>query len=523
MRPIVFFRLSNLFVLSPLFAGMASAAFASAQTQQPNQPAHAASHTPAITAKINSLAHRVLEAGVKLNALDGDGLKPWHLKMDFQFVENGTPKPVSGTMEEWSTGAYQWKRTYTGDEPRLRGSEWSVSRTERYRSKPGRDGFNTAWPNLRIARPVVAPLYQAANVKPDYEMDIKRVQTAGISLNCVSVADPSRYADKSNPDWLFPTWCFDGDMRLRLVSTSDTTVQFDDFQSFQNRAVARDVKVILNGKLETEMKVSLLEPLAEANAELVKPDKDVLTEPYTIEPGFPPPESVFELGASIPISHSGLPYRGTVMVPVVIHKDGSVKMNRESFNMLDPMSLAVVDAVELAVNKWKYKPYLVDGQPVEVAISIPYVLDGKPFVPSYERPKPAPGDFSSAYDPQRDPEKDLAMAEAQAKSANKRILLEVGGTWCIWCRTLDEFFTDHKDLREQRDAGFVLMKVNMSAINENGGFLSRYPKIPGYPWLFVLDADGKLLKSEDTNELEGGINGYSAKSIKDFLWQWGAK
>ena len=140
-----------------------------------------------------------------------------------------------------------------------------------------------------------------------------------------------------------------------------------------------------------------------------------------------------------------------------------------------------------------------------------------------ERPKPAPGDFSSAYDPQRDPEKDLAMAEAQAKTAKKRILLEVGGTWCIWCRTLDEFFADRKDLREQRDAGFVLMKVNMSAINENSPFLSRYPKIPGYPWIFVLDADGKLLKSEDTNELEGGVNGYSAKSIKDFLWKWAAQ
>jgi hypothetical protein len=82
---------------------------------------------------------------------------------------------------------------------------------------------------------------------------------------------------------------------------------------------------------------------------------------------------------------------------------------------------------------------------------------------------------------------------------------------------------DHKDLREMRDANFVLIKVNMSAINENSLFLSRYPKIPGYPWLFVLDTDGRLLKSEDTNELEGGVNGYSARSIRDFLWQWKAQ
>jgi hypothetical protein len=47
----------------------------------------------------------------------------------------------------------------------------------------------------------------------------------------------------------------------------------------------------------------------------------------------------------------------------------------------------VRDAIEHAVNKWKYKPYLVDGQPVEVGITIPYALGTKNFVPSYEKAK----------------------------------------------------------------------------------------------------------------------------------------
>jgi hypothetical protein len=526
MHSNVSLRLQRLAVHSPLLAGIASAALTFGQAAPPSQPAQSASHLPPVTAKLNALAHRVLNTGVKSNALDGDGLKPWHLKMDFQFVEAGMPKPVSGTMEEWATGPYQWKRTYTGAEPRLNGSEWSVSRTERYRTKPGGTGFNTAWANLRVARPVIAPLYQAANVKPDFEMEIKRVGTSGIMLNCVSVADPSRYADQADPDWLFPTWCFDGDMHLRLVSAGATSVQFDDIQAFQNHAVARDVRVIVDGKLTTEMKVSLLEPLAEADAERVKPDKDALSEPYTIEPGFPMPESVYEAAASLPIAPSGFPYQGVIGVPILILKDGSVKIEKGMGNPAVRVELR--DAVELAVNKWKYKPYMVDGQPVEVAITASYVLNGKPFVPSYERPKPplvttSPEDFSSAYDPKRDPFKDLAMAEAQAKPANKRILIDVGGDWCIWCKTLDKFFADHADLRQQRDASFVLMKVNMSAINENYAFLSQYPKIPGYPWLFVLDSDGKLLKSEDTNELENGADGYAAKPIKDFLSKWKAE
>jgi hypothetical protein len=505
-----------------LLTGVSLATSSLGQDAPPTQTDQPPSHTPPVTAKISALAHRVLNAGLKANALDGDDLQPWHLKADFQVVLAGTPKPAAGTLEVWSTGRYQWKRAYIGALPQFNGIEWSVSQTERYRTKPGQSGFQTAWLNLRVTRPVIAPLYQAANIKRDFDMNIQRVNTGGLVLNCVSVADPSRYADQTDPDWLFPTMGFDGDMHLRLVSASDTTVQFDDIQIFQNRAVARDVKVIVKGNLIAEMKVSLLEPLAATDAAGVKPDKGAAVEPYTIEPGSPRPESVYEVGASLPIRPDGLPYSGVFPFPVLIHKDGSVKANPEGVSFA---LRALSDALELAISKWKYKPYMVDGQPVEVAIIIPYILNGKPFVPSYDRPKPtpvttSPEDFSSAYDPKRDPKKDLAMAEAQARPGKKRILLDVGGDWCIWCKYLDNFFADHADIRELRDENYVLMKVNMSAMNENYAFLSQYPNIPGYPWLFVLDSDGKLLKSENTDELENGANGYSAQRIKQFLSAW---
>jgi len=59
------------------------------------------------------------------------------------------------------------------------------------------------------------------------------VNTAGVALNCVSVPDPKRYAEETNPDWLFATMCFDPDMHLRLTVAGDTSVQFEDLQPFQ--------------------------------------------------------------------------------------------------------------------------------------------------------------------------------------------------------------------------------------------------------------------------------------------------
>jgi hypothetical protein len=499
-------------------------------------------HHPVVSAKINGLAHRLLETALKTNALTGDDLKPFHLKIDFQVIEPRIPKPVSGSLEEWYVGPHQWRRAYQGGTPDLNGTEWSVSRFEHYQTKPGESGFSYYALNLRVARPVVNPMYQATNIHPDYDLTVSRINTAGVALNCISVPDAKRYAADTNPDWLFATMCFDADTRLRLTVAGDTSVQFDDLQPFQGRAVARDVKVIQRGNLIAAMKITLLEPLENATPELVRPAKNAVAQPYIIEPGFPAPEPVYQVGAHVPLGNDGMPLRGSVSIPILIRRDGSVKVRQDEiapiysgpltpnarYSQMYSKFQGLKDALVVAVGQWKYKPNIVDGQLVEVGLTVVYVLDGKPFVPAYERPKPAdshtpPDDFASVYDPKRDPQKDLELAETAAARAHKRILMEVGGDWCIWCKRLDQFFTQNTDLRAARDASFVTLKVNMSPQNENYAFLHRFPEILGYPFIFVLDANGKLLGTENTNDLENGSTGYDPGRVKKFLSTWQPK
>jgi len=79
----------------------------------------------------------------------------------------------------------------------------------------------------------------------------------------------------------------------------------------------------------------------------------------------------------------------------------------------------------------------------------------------------------------------------------------------------------NKDLSEGLHKGFLVVKVNWSKENKNEAVLSRYPKIPGYPHLFVLDRNGKLLHSQDTSELESG-KGYDHARVTAFLKKWGS-
>ena len=126
------------------------------------------------------------------------------------------------------------------------------------------------------------------------------------------------------------------------------------------------------------------------------------------------------------------------------------------------------------------------------------------------------------YDPARNADQDIRGALAEARRTGRNVLVEVGGTWCIWCRIMDNFFHEHADLADLREKNYVLVFVNFSPDNKNEAVLSRYPKVAGYPHLFVLDNEGKLLQSQDTSVLEEG-RGYNEERMRAFLVKWAPK
>jgi thiol:disulfide interchange protein len=127
----------------------------------------------------------------------------------------------------------------------------------------------------------------------------------------------------------------------------------------------------------------------------------------------------------------------------------------------------------------------------------------------------------NVYDPSRNPAEDLA-ATVQLVSEQptpRRILLQVGGDWCGWCKRLDRFVVEDQDVAEMLHENYIIMKVNYSDENPNKEFLAQYPEVPGYPHLYVLEGDGTLLQSQGTAELESGES-YSRDAVLEFLNLW---
>ncbi len=123
------------------------------------------------------------------------------------------------------------------------------------------------------------------------------------------------------------------------------------------------------------------------------------------------------------------------------------------------------------------------------------------------------------YDVQRDPQEDLENAVKAANRSGKRIILDVGGDWCIWCHKLDSVFAQNPNLNAYLKNHFILVKINYSKENKNEAFLSEFPKVTGYPHLFILNSDGMLLHSQNTAELEKGRR-HDPQKVEAFLHAW---
>jgi len=128
-------------------------------------------------------------------------------------------------------------------------------------------------------------------------------------------------------------------------------------------------------------------------------------------------------------------------------------------------------------------------------------------------------DSLQRFDPTRNPNEDLKAAVELANNTNKRIILDVGGEWCIWCHRIDAFIHNSNEINSLLEENFIVLKINYSKENKNEKFLSQYPQVAGYPHFFVLDKDGKLLHSQNTGELEKDKD-YDKDKFIAFLNKW---
>lgn len=145
-------------------------------------------------------------------------------------------------------------------------------------------------------------------------------------------------------------------------------------------------------------------------------------------------------------------------------------------------------------------------------------------------PKPdEPNKKSALYDPKADARTQVETAAATAKRNSARVLIMFGFEACGWCHKLHALFEQNAEIRGVLRSGYVLVLVDTQAphasevLKECAAALPREenPKAFGFPFLAVLDGDGKVLTAQPTEPLEEG-KAHNPARVKEFLDRWAA-
>lgn len=116
------------------------------------------------------------------------------------------------------------------------------------------------------------------------------------------------------------------------------------------------------------------------------------------------------------------------------------------------------------------------------------------------------------YDLAADGQALLDAALARARAENKRVLVTIGGNWCIWCHKLHRLFRGDPAIRARLAASYVEVLLDTVAHEAVVSKLAPDPK-DGVPFLFVLASSGEVLARQETGSLEQGPRHDPAKVL----------
>jgi TonB family protein len=302
----------------------------------------------------------------KSNGLSGDDIKPWHLKVSYQLLDDRGSVKEKGTYEEFWGSPTRYKKTYTdaSSTETYYGTENSVLRSGSLDSD--------LEPITLIQNEIVSPIPINGQIVDHFVLGQQKLDKGGAKLICDGTMSYTGPGQTSH--FAAPTYCFDPNLpAVRLSVRWGDISQFvhNNIVSFQGRYLPGDLiglqrgKTVLTAHLDT---IETLNPIRDAD---FTPTPDALPWPplETISSAAAQQLEIQQVTPIYPPIARAAHVQGTVVLRAIIGKNGRV------------LSLGVISGPAMlqqatldAVKKWTYKPYLLNNKPTDVNATINVVF-----------------------------------------------------------------------------------------------------------------------------------------------------
>lgn len=126
--------------------------------------------------------------------------------------------------------------------------------------------------------------------------------------------------------------------------------------------------------------------------------------------------------------------------------------------------------------------------------------------------------LTQPYDEGANADAAVAAAFARAKASHKRVIIDLGGNWCVDCIVLANFMK-LPEMARFMAAHYEVVAVDVGRFNRNLQIPARYgitKKLEGVPALLIVTPDGKLVNGGDVFATASASE-MTPRSVADYL------
>jgi TonB family protein len=303
-----------------------------------------------------------LHAAEQASTLSGDTMLPYYLKMTVQLFDKKGAPGEQGTVEVYWAGVGREKRvyafpSYSAIEVRANGKLFRTPDV----------GYPPALAQLLVEQ-VLDPMPTTIEIDQS-QPQIKTIKFGNVPLECIMLAQPIQ-GIKTAPMGLFPTYCFDPGKDILRVGFNYGTqfVTRNSMATFQQRSMAESIAV-------SEGTVPAAKGQVVTTRQRTISDADMATDglreigydaPVKISSGVTQGLALSQPAPTYPEDAKEGHIQGVVVLHAIIGRDGHILSLRVVSGAVPSLAVAAI----AAVRQWNYRPYLLNGVPVEVETTI---------------------------------------------------------------------------------------------------------------------------------------------------------
>jgi TonB family protein len=294
-------------------------------------------------------------------------LEPWHLKATYQLYDQDGKPTEKGTYEYWWVSPKVYRSTWS--RPGATHTVWHTA--------DGTHSFKVTGEGLKFfeheLKPALfSPLPSKVELDSDkIRLDLQEKSSKGVNFPCISL---TALPQQGQPDILPPnsisTYCFDPQLPVLRVGFTfgEVVTRFNNIVKYQNRFLAREILISYGERLLFSARVDAVDDMDSSDPALTPaPDATQVQAPKAqIGSAVSVGKLIKKQAPVYPELAKRLYQQGKVVILATIGTNGRI---HDQEVVVAPSELLAAAAMQ-AVSQWRYSPYLLNGQPVEVDTTI---------------------------------------------------------------------------------------------------------------------------------------------------------